>query len=283
MSQNTVFKNRPHLGGGAQGDCLGFQYGPKYLWFIFNHCYDVGVGIRQSDTNAKSWGHPVYVIGNVIHDLYQKPNDTKTFWGRPQTGAAMLFYGGQHAWYIIDNTLYNFHNGINVIFDGARVEIHGNVMFNKLPPVPGAQDGRQIDVDWPAKPANSHATADYNLVFGGNSVQIAWGSGNRTSHTSVAAFAAATRQCAHCIQRDPLFLNVGGKDVELSAASPARRSSVKHSAYATFQSLYGIDISKAPHGASDAMESWDMGVAGYWRSRFDRSSLPQPPTRLQRR
>jgi hypothetical protein len=271
ISQNTVYQGRLYAGQG--GDGIVFQYGPDNLWIIFNHLYDVVFGVRQSDTPVGVEAHNAYVIGNVIHDSYQDPN-VETHWGSPPGWAISLWSGGMSRW-IVDNTFYRVHGGVESIF-GEPVSVSGNIISERLPPTSGRPDAYHVFIEHPAR--NGVASMDRTLVYQpGSSARLRWGF--QGIMTGLTAFQSATGQCINCVEADPLFANGATRDLRLAANSPARGRGVRHPAYDVFFALYGIDIAKgADGGARPLSGAWDLGAYQYGVSN---GSQPAAPTGLR--
>jgi hypothetical protein len=258
ISENVAYGGRPY--GAQPGDGIGYQYGPDNLWIIFNRLYDNAFGIRQSDTHSSNWDHKVYIVGNVISNSFQS-DPASLHWGSPDGWGISLWQGNSHR-YIVDNTIVNVHNGIEAIMDGPVV-MSGNLISHLKPPCAGCSPARHLAVSHPGR--NGNAAIDRSLLHapaGGPPWQIRWWPGG--DFTSLAAFQASMRQCAACLDGDPLLVNPAGADFHLSAMSPARGAGTRSSVYQTFQELYGLSIAvDAENVARPRGEKWALGALEY--------------------
>lgn len=268
ISQNTIYRARPYAA--AAGDGIAFQYGPDNLWVIFNRIYDTSFGIRQSDTGAGVEAHRAYILGNVISDSYQDPK-AAPHWGSPP-GWGISLWQGNMSRFVIDNTIYNVHGGIEAIMSGP-IEMSGNIVADILPPTGTFSRGSHVAVEHPAR--NGVARIENMLVYQPDSpVRLHWG-GFAGPMSGLARFQTVTGECRTCLEANPLFENAGNGAPRLSVASPARNRNIKHPAYETFKRLYGIDISRGIDGAvRPSGSAWDLGALAYGASNLTAPSAP---------
>ena len=67
FSQNVSYGHRPS--NSSMGQCMGGQYAPDWVWFLYNRLYDCEYGIAlMSDDGEPSH---TFVIGNVIHNIHR--------------------------------------------------------------------------------------------------------------------------------------------------------------------------------------------------------------------
>jgi len=279
-SQNTIYNNRQK--GAQPGDGMGYQYGPDNLWYIYNHIYNCNYGIRQSDTSASSSSSSSYIIGNVIHDIHPEslpnynPNDS---W-RP--GTAISLWHGNMTRYIVDNTIYDAHNGITSIYNGP-VHISGNTISEI-----DAQ-GTFIDISHAAR--NGVASIDHSNFFDtGGDFLSRW---NFNPYSSMSALKAASGQCNNCLEVNPSFVNatIGENpndphDFSLSSTSPLigvnndlTKSNNTPDVYAIFQQRYGLDIRKDTNNI--ARPATGRSIGAYESSNTVAVKKPNPPSNIQ--
>ena len=258
MSQNTVYDNYI---GSQPIDGLGYQYGPTNLWIIFNEVWNVNFGVRQSDTGAGNDGHTSYVIGNVIYNSHQDANPP-LHWGSP-TGWAVSFWSGGSTRYVLNNTFYDVHNGVEAIMNGP-VTIANNITSTLKNGYPNNLPYRHFAVSHPAR--YNVASMDYEIMFQpGRDINGVWW--DEGTFSTFASFRAATGECQHGMQADPQFLSVDSLDprfLDLAPNSPAidaGNSTLIESVCDTFQNQYGLSIRydflgrPRPQGAG-----WDIGA-----------------------
>jgi hypothetical protein len=247
FSQNEAYGNHRH--GSQPGGGMGYQYGPDYLWFIFNEIHGNNYGIRQSDTSSDDSPRSFF-IGNLIYDIH--PDDASSYdasngW-RP--GVAISLWHGNQNRTIVNNTIYDVHGGYNSIYGGIA-DVSNNIISSIH------------DAD--AFVSSSHSARDGNesvdhllLYDPENAFRIHW---NWSNYDSLAEFQASIGQCSSCTVADPRFVDAANLDFRLAAASPALDAGVEHPAYQTFQDRYGIDIRVDFNGVARPRGSgWDLGA-----------------------
>lgn len=254
ISENTVYHGRIY--GSQGGDGIGFQYGPDNLWILFNRIYDTAFGIRQTDTAAGNETHRAYIIGNVISNSYQDPVKG-VHWGSPSGWGISLWQGGMFR-FVLDNTIYRVHGGIEAIQNGP-LELSGNIIAERLPPTAGLAAGHHVAVAHPAR--NGIASIDRALFYQPDGpARIAW---NFVTNRTLAQL-QAMNQCASCFEGDPLFVDAPTDNFTLSAGSPARGLGMRHPAYDEFLARYGLDIAVSADGLPRPPGStWDLGSYAY--------------------
>lgn len=263
FSQNTCYDHRP--GNSSDGACMGGQYGPSFVWFLFNHIYDSESGIRIQSTSGLGSGTDVFVIGNVIHDI------TDTWPPSPDNahGAGAIVFRDLTNHYVVNNTLWNYQAGINVPTFGS-VYIAGNILGGR-----NAAKGRDIFVERNTTAANSVLR---NNVFDPSSVRIQWG--DDTVYTTLSAFSSATGKGQGSVEANPQFVDAAGKNFQLRATSPAINAGVAEEVYNIFLNRYGLDIRKDVAGTARPQSSaFDIGAYEY----VSQVALqpPVPPTVLK--
>ena len=260
MSENEAFGGRAH--GSQPGDGMGYQYRPNNLWMIYNHIYDNNYGIRQSDSSWSSPNNTSYIVGNVIHDIHPQqgaPYNSNDQW---RVGTAITFWKGQMNRYVVDNTIYDVHNGITSIETGP-IQMSGNLISNIEP------NGTFLDVSHAAK--NGVASFDYSLFYDPQGdFSINW---NWTNYSSLSSFLAASGQCSNCITGDPLFVKptIGeqaqnehdfrpGNNSPATGANNNLNNNNTPDVYAIFQKLYGLDIRRDRAGKTRPMSGRSIGA-----------------------
>jgi hypothetical protein len=212
-------------------------------WFLFNTIHHCALGIITTSTNgARDTGF----IGNLIYDIknsYGVQSD-------PWNGAAirhMLCLGTNN--YIVDNTLYDYEDGIIIqnLGVGNTCAISGNILNNLTDPA-----GWDYNVD----AGMTYATTDYNVWPA--SPRYLWGS---TTYTSLASWQAASSQGANDLAVDPVFANTATQDFSLQTTSPAKNASVKASAYLAFETLFGVPVELDKNNTARPIDGiWDRGA-----------------------
>ena len=214
LSQNTAWGHRG--GNSSMGHCVGYQYGPDRVWFLFNHLYDCEMGIMAgSDLDSSGPdGTEVFAIGNVIRDLVPKANQTSAY-----TNAGIMIAGSQK-WTIANNTFWNVPVGVTSPYGGGELQIEGNI-FGRL----NLGSGAALFFESPDRPyaakGNIFQTALFRLGGYSQTHGISDLPGNQ--------------------EADPALVSPP-EDLHLLPSSPAVDFSPLSSAYARFIDLYGIPI-----------------------------------------
>ncbi len=258
MSQNISYAGYNH-GLYQTGTGIGFQYGPDNLWIIFNEIYDCETGIRQGSTPAGTEAYNIYMIGNVIHDINTSKvgYDPTNFY---RLGQAFHLMNGTQRRHIINNTIYNADGGVNAILSGP-LGISNNIFSNIY-----EQDYFHANMS-----AQSVTTLDNNLFYDPEgAIRFRWGN----VYTSLSAFQSASGQCANCQVGNPLFVDPDNNNFNLQQTTPI--TTTRHPAYATFESLYGINIDVDYNGnVRPASGAWSVGA--FEIGTLKSTTLPVPP------
>jgi hypothetical protein len=238
VSSNLCYDFRP--GFGSDGTALIAQgeggSGSENCWFLFNEVTDANVALRVEEVTPIG----IYAIGNVFHNL----NGTQQAVYTRIPGASLTF---------VDNTVCGFPaNG--VAWDGQSataptVNLHGNVFSGK-----SGAGAYWLKGDATTNPGSS----DYNLYDPANPFRVKWNNGE---YTTLAAFRTGRGQDRHSIEAPPQFVGGNASPFALASGSPGINASVEHPVYATFQSLYGLDIRKDFEGKTRPRGgAWDIGA-----------------------
>jgi hypothetical protein len=254
ISQNLMYNFRG-WSSGSDGTGAVFHYGPTYspmnVWFIFNEvfeCTDKGI---QAGGDQE---HPVYLIGNVVHDVH---NTTST-------GRAFATWGCREV-YFVNNVFYNVDNGIQWGTQGTSPYLFfaGNIVSNVAP------GGYHLYVEASGQQQNADITDSIFQQPGGNAV-IRWGGASYT----VAQWQGVSGKGAGCMDADPRFVNPSALNFRLQASSSAIDHTGEDGVYALFSSLFGLDIRRDFAGRPRPRgPAWDIGAheyippgvgAGFW-------------------
>ncbi len=240
FSQNVAHDHRP--GNSSMGQCMGFQYGPERVWFLYNEVYNCEFGIMAGSNGGLGSGQNQYAIGNLIHDIRSATSyNPDTAWSQ----AGIMWAGGTNR-YFINNTIWNADAGINVP-GGGTVAIVNNIIG---PPLQA--QGKHIFLEAPLAALNIQ-----NDLFQGNFRVRLWNG----SYTSLGGLQAAG-QGLNSLNADPQFVAPG--NYHLSGTSPAIDRGVAHGVYQTFFELYGLSIAVDRDGVPRPQGvAWDMGAYEY--------------------
>lgn len=244
FSQNLTHGHRP--GNSSYGACMGFQYAPERVWFLFNHAHDCDFGIGGSSDSGLGSGQDSYFIGNVIHNIHHHgAYNPGTAW----SNAAIMLAGGVNR-YIIHNTIHDVDAGINSPGSSGALHIANNILSGIT-----ESQGNHIFIEM--GPTASASTMNYNLMNG--TVRIKWGSATVWSLPNFQA--AFPGQGGGCMNADPLFMQPSSAQFRVQAASPALDAGTISSVYSTFLTLYGVDISKDTDGVARPLgPAYDVGA-----------------------
>ena len=241
FSENEAFAHRPS--GSSLGQCMGLQYAPERVWFLFNHLHDCDYGIFLGSNSDMGSGRDSYFIGNLIHDIHSRGAFNA---GSAWSSAAIMAAGGINR-QIVNNTIDDVDAGLNVPGNGTN-RIVNNIVGRVTQP-----GGHHVFLEDPSTARAS--TIDHNLFVG--PARLRWGS---SGTLDLRSFRSASGQCASCREGDPQWGPSGNGDLRPQAASPAVDQGVVDPVYATFLKLYGIDIARDIAGnPRPAGAGWDLG------------------------
>ena len=241
FSENEAFDHRPS--GSSSGQCMGMQYAPERVWFLFNHLHDCDFGIYLGGNSDMGSGRDTYFIGNLIHDIHSRGTFNP---GSAWSSAAIMAAGGVHR-FIVNNTIDDVDAGINVPGGGTN-RITNNIVARVTQP-----GGQHVFLEDEVTARAS--TIDANLF--GAPARLRWASG---ASLDLRSFRSASGQCGSCREGDPRWGASGSGDFRPKASSPAIDGGVLEAAYATFLKLYAIDIARDIEGSQrPAGSAWDIG------------------------
>jgi len=244
ISQNTCFNHRPS--NSSPGACLGGQYAPSYVWFLYNHIYDSESGIRLESDSGLGTGTDTFYVGNLIHDISDsippRPDN-------PHASGGIVLRGGKNRW-VVNNTLYNYQAGIMSPDNSAFVHIENNILASRT-------NAQARDIFLQVASLASMSNMRNNIVP--TSPRIQWGGG--TTYTSLGSFQAATGKGQGSLSTVPEFVNVAAQDFRLTASSAAVDRGIASAVYQAFFDRYGlkiaVDIVGAPRPQGAA---YDIGA-----------------------
>jgi len=242
FSQNLAYAHRP--GNSSLGQCMGGQYSPERVWWIFNHVHDCEYGIALMSDDGTRETHS-YLIGNVIHNIHRTTirNDARDAWGP----SAIMLAGG-YARSVINNTIYDVDSGINSPSPFGALDIVNNIVAEVTEP-----DGSHVNVEFLS--VASRTNIRHVLFF--PDPRVNWVR-QSTLHLTSAQLTAIDG-----IAESPQFVDPKADDFHLRRSSPAATGGELHGAYATYRQLYGIDITRDFEGL--ARPNMSLGAYEAWR------------------
>lgn len=236
-------------GAGGPGWGFGEQSGGRNLWFLYNHAYSfagqAGIGFLDAGS-ATNEPQNMYAIGNVLHD-----GDTSK-----GEGLVGLKLRSLNLCWAVNNTIVNQSVGIEKSVNGTQAhELHNNIIDN-------------ISSFHYRDNGSAEGVKFRNNLFGlgAQNFRVSY---NATTFTSLASFAAAAGAAASGnINADPTYVDganatIANRNFRLVAGSRGinEGNATEPSPYATFQSLYGLDIRKDPDGVTRPQSTtWDIGA-----------------------
>jgi hypothetical protein len=247
LSQNTSHHHVKSNSSG--GSCMGTQYSPERLWYLFNYVYECEIGFRASTdivTTRVVTDH--YYIGNLIHDIHRvigtyRPNNS---WDE----AAFSIVGdGPVTRHLINNTAYNIDAGVNVPQRATKLVMRNNI-FGGLAP----NRGTHINL---SREVAANSTLDYTLFD--PAAQIIWGDGK--IHDLKGFRTLYPQQGGNSLESGATFVDPTTRDYHVQSSSPAVDHGTDDGAYHTFFALYGIDIAKDINGGQRPQNQWDLGAS----------------------
>ena len=231
FSENDIYGHARSDSSGGSG--TGFQYGPDYVWFIFNHIHDNEGGIMlASDSGGTGTEH--FIIGNEIYNIHKNgAYDVNNSW----ENAAIGVWGSTNT-HIAGNTIWNVDAGINSPRGRGRIDIVNNII--DAPSVEGANhiffytdliDSSQVD---------------HNVFL--NAVKLRLGS---STQIDLAGLQNIHNKGHNSYAVDSLTFtpSQNGDFIPSSTSAAAQNGDNNVVAYQIFYNRYGIDISKDITGA----------------------------------
>ncbi len=209
------------------------QFGPLRSWILFNEIRDSQTGIRIEGAED------CWIIGNTIYDItgdgvsYDIDPDSDNVNVIGNTITSVGGDGIHHHW----------------LFGATNLNVASNIISDV--------GGDHIEVSLSLYTA---FTVVNNLFYqNGSNILIDWGDTNY-SGLSEAAINALSGWSSNVIG-NPMFVDAATDNYQIQSGSAAIDVAIETTAYATFQSLYGIDIRVDMAGASRAQGlGWDMGA-----------------------
>jgi hypothetical protein len=222
FSQNLSYGHRP--GNSSVGQCIGGQYGPDWVWFIYNHLHDCEYGVAlMSDGDDGARQTHMFVIGNVIHNIHRTTlkNDPNDAWGP----AGVLMAGGFYR-SVVNNTIVDVDSGINVPSPFGTLEVVNNIIAAVT--LPGAA---HLNVGFEKLAAATRVHHD--ILFGSPRASFA----NPPRPIDAKGLKATSSSAAN-----PGFADVVGDDFHLRPDSPAGGRGALSAVYSTFAERYHVSI-----------------------------------------
>ena len=246
FSQNETYGHRPS--NSSLGQCMGAQYAPDWVWFLFNHVHDCEYGVTQMSDDGEV--ARTFIIGNVIENIHaSQASDPTSGWGP----SAVMIAGGSER-HVINNTIYNVDSGVNDGTTAGTLEIADNIISDITQAA-----ASHILLDYAVAGTN---TVMYNDLLFGNP-RIDWGNGQ------VLVTASQLAQ-VHSLESDPQFVNAAGGDFHVAPTSPAVGAGEVNVAYTTFQQRYGLSI------ATDIQGTPRPPTGGYTLGAYERACGSAP-------
>jgi hypothetical protein len=238
FSQNVSYAHRPS--NSSLGQCMGGQYAPDWVWFLYNRVTDCEYGIAlMSDEGEPSH---TFVIGNVIHNIHRtvltnRPDDA---WGP----AGIIMTGGDER-HFVNNTTYDVDSGVNIATSLGSLEVADNIIANVTQP-----RASHVLLGFQALAANT--TVHHDVLFGDPRIEM----GNGQVHLNNGQLATL-----RSIADDPQFVDVARGDFHVAATSPAANRGELNAVYGTFQQRYGLSIAVDADGkVRPPMATADIGA-----------------------
>ena len=238
---------------------MGAQYGPDWVWFLYNRVHDCEYGIVQMSDNQEV-SH-TYVIGNVIDNIHRsRPSDPSDAWAP----SAIMMSGGYER-HVVNNTIDDVDSGVNIASPAGSLEVADNIIVNVTQPL-----ASHLILSFAALAPNT--MFHHNVLFG--DPRIDWGTGQ--FHVDAGLLAAA-----RSLDADPQFVDPAAGDFHVPLTSPAANNGELNTAYAVFQQRYGFTMAVDADGrARPQTAKADIGayLAGTPPASAPGPSVPTPPS-----
>jgi hypothetical protein len=240
MSENICSDITFSPGGDGQG--LGGQYDPKYVWFLSNTVYNTKAGIKVSGASSGGGG-PWYMIGNKVYAVQGGSCNNYNMGAlayRNSGGVTMLF-----------NTVHDVDTFVSIPV-GSSVTVKDNIFSSKRA-APGCA-ALAVDVAF---------THDYNLFSA-----TGYDPGNEANKVTANPLFVNAGAANFALQATSPAIN---------AANPAEEA-----AFATFLARYGFSMKKDYAGTERPQGTrWDIGAYEYPSGGSPSARIPNPPSNLQ--
>jgi hypothetical protein len=256
FSQNEAYAARP--GNSGIGVCIGGQYAPDWVWFLYNHVHDCEYGIGQVSDDGQQTH--TFIIGNVVDNIHRsQASDPTDAW----SPSGIMMSGGYER-HIVNNTVYNVDSGVNIASPVGSLDVADNIIANVTQP-----QASHLLLNFSALAANT--AFHNNILFGDPRIDY----GNGQTHVSASLLAIAKS-----LDADPQFIDPTNRDFHVAASSPAANNGELNVAYATFQQRYGLNIAVDADGhARPQTATADIGayIAGMVAATPSTPAPPSPP------
>lgn len=241
FSQNVAYSHRPS--DSSPGAGFGFQYAPERVWSIYNRVFDSDYGWYIGNDNGLGNGQNMYYVGNVVYGIHTSGTfETGSAYGN----SAFMMAGGTNR-YLVNNTIHDVDGGIFCPSDQGRVVMANNIISSVT-----QAGGSHVFVEMPGTASQSQLR---NTLFQGT-VRIKWG-GNSPVYTQT----NVPGGCSGCKAGDPQFVSPASGNFGIPGTSPAADAGIVDAVYATFQTLYGLNIAVDVVGTPRPFgPAWDMGA-----------------------
>ena len=248
ISSNTCYRIESSLS--SQGSCMVVHYDPSRIWFINNDISECVYGIISSGSNE------LHILGNNIHGMLEKENESHSNISTYQTGAGIVAYSTGNT-YISNNTITDAVRGIAYEAPtGYEVDITGNIIANLHN---GAYTGNEAYAIMLKGDDTTVANSDVenNLFF--NPMKLYIDGTTYTDLNSLSTSGKCNDNGGSCLDADPSFLD--DENYSLSSSSAAIDKGAKASSYAIYENLYGESITSDMLGyVRTDTTIWDIGA-----------------------
>lgn len=248
ISQNDIYNHVPSGSSGGAG--TGYQYGPEYIWFLYNKIHDNTLGIGVGSNDPPGDGTEAFFIGNLIYNNHNPIDPTNEY-----EAGCMILRGSTNR-YVINNTCYNNDAGINGLASNGKYVIVNNILSNRSQP-------KQYDINIPYE-SSAYSIVTNTIFYSPDGIRVNW---NGSTQTTLAGFQSYSGTGGGSLVYNPLFVDTSTSNFSLQSSSPAKDAGIVSDVYATFQTLYGLDISVDVTGGDRPFNTlWDIGAYEYGAS-----------------
>ncbi|MES9924539.1 MAG: hypothetical protein ABW152_10620 [Candidatus Thiodiazotropha endolucinida] len=263
FSENHIYGHVSSDSSGGSG--TGFQYGPDYVWFIFNRIHDNESGIMlASDSGGTGTEH--FIIGNEIYNIHKNgAYDVNNSW----ENAAIGVWGSTNT-HIIGNTIWNVDAGINSPRARGKIDIINNII--DAPSVNGANHIYfYMDLIETSR-------VDHNLFI--NPVTLRLGSSRQIDLAGLQGIHDKGHR-SHAVDSLAFISSARGDFIPSPTSAAAQNGDNTVDAYQIFYNRYGIDINKDITGAPRILDgAAEIGAYEISGTTTPTLARPSPPVLL---